>query len=55
VKFIQPSTPAVDAIQLMAKAQIGRLLVMENERLVGILSRSDIIRILEVRSIEQRK
>ena len=50
---IGPDTSAEDAIQLMARRQVGRLLVMEDGRLAGIVSRSDIIRTLEIRSMEQ--
>ncbi|KQM11258.1 hypothetical protein AOA80_09505 [Methanomassiliicoccales archaeon RumEn M1] len=50
---VTPETPAEDAIQLMARERVGRLLVMENDRLVGIVSRSDVIRTLEIRSMEQ--
>lgn len=50
---VSPDTPAEDAIQMIARQQVGRLLVMEGERLVGIVSRSDLIRTLEIRSMEQ--
>lgn len=50
---VTPETPAEDAIQLMARQRVGRLLVMENGRMVGIVSRSDVIRTLEIRSMEQ--
>ncbi len=50
---ITPETPAEEAIQIMARQRVGRLLVMEEDRLVGIVSRSDVIRTLEIRSMEQ--
>jgi len=50
---VQPSTPAADAIQTVAARQIGRLLVMEGDRLVGIVSRSDLIRTMEIRAMER--
>ena len=50
---VTPDMSAEDAIQLMARQRVGRLLVMESDRLVGIVSRSDVIRTLEIRSMEQ--
>ncbi|NLI74365.1 MAG: CBS domain-containing protein [Euryarchaeota archaeon] len=45
--------PAMDALQIMARQRIGRLLVMEDQILIGIVTRSDIIRMLEIRSMER--
>ncbi len=40
-----PQTPVAEAIELMIKRNIGRLPVVDNDSLVGIISRSDIIKI----------
>lgn len=40
-----PRTPVAEAIDLMIKRNIGRLPVTDNDNLVGIISRSDIIKI----------
>jgi Zn-dependent protease/CBS domain-containing protein len=50
---VSPGTPAMEAIQAINRARIGRLVVLENERVVGIVSRSDLMRVLEVRSAER--
>ncbi len=50
---VAPGTPAMEAIQAITRARIGRLVVLENEQVVGIVSRSDLIRVLEVRSAER--
>jgi CBS domain-containing protein len=50
---VAPATPAMEAIQAITRARIGRLVVLENEKVVGIVSRSDLIRVLEVRSAER--
>ena len=42
--FITPDDSVLDAIKMMAEKQIGALLVMENEELVGILSERDYAR-----------
>jgi Zn-dependent protease/CBS domain-containing protein len=50
---VAPGTPAMEAIQAITQARIGRLVVLENEKVVGIVSRSDLMRVLEVRSAER--
>jgi CBS domain-containing protein len=44
VYSIGPDAPVLDAVRLMAEKHIGALLVMEGERLVGILSERDYAR-----------
>ena len=41
---LRPEDPVIDAIQLMADKSVGALLVMEGDRLVGILSERDYAR-----------
>lgn len=41
---ISPSATVLDALQLMAEKDIGALLVVENEKLVGIISERDYAR-----------
>lgn len=42
---ISPGAPLAEAIELMLKRNVGRLPVVEGGNLVGIVSRSDIIRV----------
>jgi len=44
IHSIGPDVPVIDAIRLMAEKRIGAVLVMENGRLVGILSERDYAR-----------
>lgn len=44
VVTVEPSTPVADVQQLMVEKDIGRLPVLVNGRLVGIVSRTDILR-----------
>jgi CBS domain-containing protein len=44
VYSIGPDAPVLDAVRLMAEKHIGALLVMDGERLVGILSERDYAR-----------
>ena len=41
---IAPEAPVLDAIRIMAERQVGALLVMEGEQLVGIVSERDYAR-----------
>ena len=44
VHAIQPDAKVIEGLQLMAKKDIGALVVLENERLVGIMSERDYAR-----------
>ena len=44
VHSIGPDAPVIDAIRLMAERRIGALLVMDGQRLAGILSERDYAR-----------
>ncbi|MDY6959555.1 MAG: CBS domain-containing protein [Halobacteriota archaeon] len=46
---ISPDDDAVDALKLMSKNNIGRLIVMENEAMIGILSRTDLMKAIELK------
>jgi len=48
VMIVSPDTDALEAVQIILKNNLGRLVVMEDDRLVGILSRTDIMRALEI-------
>ena len=52
---ITPDESVLDAIKLMAEKKVGALLVMENEKLVGIISERDYARkvILQGKSSKQ--
>ena len=41
---IRPDAPVSDAVRLLAEKNIGAVLVLDNERLVGILSERDYLR-----------
>lgn len=46
VETVTPSTPIPDAARRMLDLKIGSLLVVEDERLVGILTENDFVRYL---------
>jgi len=47
--MINPSTSALEAMNLMARENVGRVLVVEGNRLVGILTRGDVMRTIQTR------
>lgn len=47
--MIKPEQSALDAFQKMARENVGRVLVVENGRLIGILTRGDIMRTIRTR------
>ena len=48
VESIEPSADAMTAIQRMQRGGFGRLIVMEQDELVGIVSRSDVMTALDI-------
>ena len=43
VSTVSPGTPAGDAVRLMRKQRVGAIPVVEGNRVVGILTRSDVL------------
>lgn len=50
LKCASPDEPAVDALMKMSKYNIGRLPVRENGKLAGIITRSDIMRAIRIKT-----
>jgi Zn-dependent protease/predicted transcriptional regulator len=48
--FLKPNESAADAFLKFSKHGVGRLPVLEEDKLVGIISRSDIFRIIKIRT-----
>jgi CBS domain-containing protein len=44
VYSVSPDTPVYDALKVMAEKEIGSLVVLENEKMVGIVSERDYAR-----------
>jgi len=49
---VTPQTEAIEAVKMVSNRGVGRLPVLENGRLVGIVSRTDLMRTLEIRSAD---
>ena len=52
---ISPDDVVIDALTMMAEKRIGALLVMSNEKLVGILSERDYARKIALEGLSSRK
>ncbi|MFA6431366.1 MAG: site-2 protease family protein [Candidatus Margulisiibacteriota bacterium] len=48
--IISPGKDVAEALSQMANNEIGKLLVVENEKLVGIISQNDIIKLFKIKS-----
>jgi len=46
---VSPTTLAIDALQLMAKNSVGRLVVMDGDRIAGMLTRGDLMKTMKAR------
>ena len=46
---VGPATSAVDALQMMVKNSVGRLIVMDGDKLAGILTRGDLMKAMRTR------
>jgi len=50
VRTVSPDTPVSEAVQLMADADLNQLPVMSNGRLLGVISRSDVLQFLQTQA-----
>lgn len=50
VPSVKPTDDATEALSKMISADVGRMLVIDNGRLVGILSRRDIMNLFKIKS-----
>ena len=46
---VSPTTSAIDALQIMAKNGVGRLVVMDGDRIAGMLTRGDLMKTMKAR------
>ena len=51
VLTLPPGAPVMDALRIMSVSNIGRIPVMEGDELVGIVSRTDIIKVIELKEM----
>jgi CBS domain-containing protein len=46
---VNPTTSAIDALQIMAKNGVGRLVVMDGDRIAGMVTRGDLMKTMKAR------
>jgi Zn-dependent protease/CBS domain-containing protein len=46
---VSPTTSAIDALQIMAKNGIGRLVVMDGDKIAGMVTRGDLMKTMKAR------
>jgi CBS domain-containing protein len=51
VVVVSPETRVFEALRIMSEKRIGRLPVVEGDRVIGIISRSDIVKLAEILEI----
>jgi len=48
---LPPEAPVIDALRIMSVRDIGRVPVVKDEQLVGIVTRTDILKVIELKEI----
>jgi Zn-dependent protease/CBS domain-containing protein len=48
---LPPSAPVIDALRIMSSSNIGRIPIMEGNTLVGIVTRTDIMKVIELKDV----
>ena len=48
---IQPQTPLPDALKKLSQSNLGRLLVMRGDEMVGMITKTGLLRLLEIRQV----
>jgi CBS domain-containing protein len=47
--MVSPTTSALDALQMMAKNGVGRLVVMDGDKIAGMVTRGDLMKTMKAR------
>jgi Zn-dependent protease/CBS domain-containing protein len=48
---LPPSAPVIDALRIMSARDIGRIPIMQDERILGIVTRTDILKVTELKQV----
>jgi Zn-dependent protease/CBS domain-containing protein len=48
---LAPTSPVIDALRIMSSMNIGRIPVMDGDQLVGIVTRTDILKVIELKDM----
>jgi predicted transcriptional regulator len=48
---LPPSAPVIDALRIMSSSNIGRIPIMDGDTLIGIVTRTDIMKVIELKDV----
>jgi Zn-dependent protease/predicted transcriptional regulator len=48
---LPPSAPVIDALRIMSARDIGRIPIMQDDRILGIVTRTDILKVTELKQV----
>jgi CBS domain-containing protein len=48
---LPPTAPVIDALRIMSARNIGRIPIVEDGKIVGIVTRTDILKVTELKQI----
>lgn len=48
---LPPTAPVIDALKIMSARDIGRIPIVQDDRILGIVTRTDILKVMELRKI----
>jgi CBS domain-containing protein len=48
---LPPSSPVMDALRIMSARNIGRIPIVQNGQIVGIVTRTDILKVTELKKV----
>jgi CBS domain-containing protein len=51
VIILPPEAPVIDALRIMSRNDIGRIPVVQDGKILGIVTRTDILKVTELRQI----
>ncbi len=51
VIVLPPHAPVMEALRIMTRSDIGRIPVMDGDKIVGIITKSDIFTVIELREV----
>jgi CBS domain-containing protein len=48
---LPPEAPVIDALRIMSSHDIGRIPIVQDDKILGIVTRTDILKVTELRQI----
>ena len=48
---LPPTAPVIDALKIMSARNIGRIPVVQDDKIIGIVTRTDILKVTELKQV----